>query len=484
MTYDDCGALFRRQAYVGGTWIDADDGQTVTVTNPANGEVIGTVPALGAAEVERAIQSARDGFRLWRDKTASQRAEALRRWHGLILDHRAVLARILTTEQGKPLAEAEAEVDATASFFLWFAEEARRVYGDIVPAPRQGQRILVTKEPVGVCAAITPWNFPLSMIARKAAPAVAAGCSIIIKPAEATPFSALALAVLAEKAGIPAGVFNVVTGPARVVGGTLMDSPVVRKVTFTGSTPIGKLLMRQAADTVKRVSMELGGNAPLIVFEDADLDRAVTGIMQSKFRNAGQTCICSNRIFVQDGIYDAVVEKLVRAIEALRIGNGLEEGVTMGPMIDPRAVADVDKLVQDAVTAGASVAKGGKRHPQGDSFYEPTLLTDVTPSMSVASEEIFGPVAPIIRFSTEEEVIELANDTPFGLASYFYTQDLARAWRVSGALEYGMVGLNEVAISVVEAPFGGFKESGVGREGSRHGIDEYVEIKYVNMGGL
>ena len=476
--------LLKPKAFIDGTWIDADDGSTADVVNPATGAVVATVPMLGQAETERAIASADAAFRSWRKRTANERAEVLSRWHQLILENADDLAAILTAEQGKPLFEAKAEVEAAASFFKWFSEEARRIYGDIVSAPRAEQRILVTKEPVGVCAAITPWNFPISMIARKAAPAIAAGCAIVVKPAMMTPFSSLAMAELGRQAGLPDGVLNVVTGDAKVVGGTLMASPTVRKITFTGSTPVGKLLMRQAADTVKKVSMELGGNAPFIVFDDADMDQAVSGIIASKFRNAGQTCVCANRIFVQEGIHNAFLDKLVGAVEAFKIGNGMDEGVTIGPLINEGALKSMESVVQGAASAGAVIATGGKPHALGGNFFEPTVVTGVDNSMDIAQKEIFGPIAPIIPFRTEDEVIAMANDTPYGLAAYFFTRDMARGFRVSEALEYGMIGLNDVAISVAEAPFGGVKESGVGREGSRHGIDEYVEIKYLSIGAI
>jgi len=477
-------ALFRQQCYIDGVWADADSGETITVSNPANGEAIGTVPKMGAEETRRAIEAAEAAFPAWRAKTAKERSNILRRWYELMMEHQDDLGKIMTLEQGKPLAEAKGEIAYGASFIEWFAEEARRVYGDVIPAHQPDKRIIVLKEPVGVVAAITPWNFPNAMITRKAGPALAAGCTVVCKPASETPLSALALCELAEKAGIPKGVFSVVTGSAREIGGELTGNPIVKKVTFTGSTEIGKVLMEQCAATVKKTSMELGGNAPFIVFDDADLDAAIEGALASKYRNAGQTCVCANRLLVQDGVYDAFVEKLSAAVGAFKIGDGMSEGVTIGPLINMGAVAKMEEHIQDATAKGARVVLGGSRHALGQSFFQPTILADVPKTALVAKDETFGPLAPVFRFKTEEEAIQMANDTEFGLASYFYTKDLARAWRVSEGLEYGIVGLNTGLISTAEAPFGGMKESGGGREGSKYGMDDYVEIKYVCMGGI
>jgi len=477
-------SLLRQQCQIGGQWVDATDGKALAVINPANGTVIGSVPSLSASDVETAIQAAHVALPAWRNTSAKDRAKILRRWYELCMLHQEDLAVILTSEQGKPLAEARGEIAYGASFIEWFGEEAKRVYGDIIPSPGADRRFIVLKQPVGVVAAITPWNFPNAMITRKAGAALAAGCTVVLKPASATPFSALALAELALEAGIPAGVFNVVTGSAGVVGGVLTASPIVRKLTFTGSTEVGKQLMVQCAATVKKVSMELGGNAPFIVFDDADLDAAVAGVMASKFRNTGQTCVCANRIFVQDGIYDRFAEKLKQVVQAQVVGEGMEKGVTLGPLIDKAAVDKVKEHIADAIGLGARVLTGGQAHQRGGLFFEPTILVDVSARAKLMSEETFGPVAPLIRFSTEEEVIASANDTPFGLAAYFYTNDYARSWRVAEALECGIVGLNEGIISTELAPFGGIKESGVGREGSKYGIDDYLEIKYVCAGGL
>jgi len=476
--------LFRQQCYVDGTWIDADSGGTVDVNNPADNSILGTVPKLGAAETRRAIEAANAAWPAWRAKTAKERAALLRRWHDLIMENQEDLAQIMTAEQGKPLIESRGEIAFGASFVEWFAEEARRVYGDIVPANLSDRRLLIVKEPIGVVGAITPWNFPNAMITRKCAPAFAVGCPVVVKPASATPYSALALAVLAEEAGIPKGVFNVVTGSARAIGGELTANPIVRKITFTGSTEIGKVLMAQAASTVKKVSMELGGNAPFIVFDDADLDAAVEGAMISKYRNMGQTCVCTNRFLVQDGVYDAFADKLASRVKALKVAAGTEEGAEQGPLIDMAAVEKVEEHIADAVAKGGRVVVGGHRHARGGSFFEPTIVADVTPDMAVAREETFGPLAPLFRFKTEEEAIRLANATEFGLAAYFYSRDIGRVWRVSEALEYGLVGINAGLLSTAEAPFGGVKESGVGREGSKYGIDDYLEIKYLCMGGL
>ncbi|AWI79322.1 succinate-semialdehyde dehydrogenase (NADP(+)) [Parazoarcus communis] len=476
--------LLRQACYIDGHWVAADSGEHFPVTDPADGRVIASVPRAGAAETERAIAAAEKALPAWRARTAAERARVLRRWYELMLAHQDDLALIMTAEQGKPLAEAKGEIAYAAAYLEWFAEEAKRAYGDVIPSPFADRRIVVTKEPVGVCAAITPWNFPSAMITRKAGPALAAGCTMILKPAEQTPLSALALAELAERAGVPAGVFSVVTGDARAIGGVLTASPVVRKLTFTGSTEVGRLLMQQCAPTIKKLSLELGGNAPFIVFDDADLDAAVAGAMVSKYRNAGQTCVCSNRFLVQEGVYEAFADKLATAVAALKVGKGTEDGVTQGPLIDEAAIAKVESLVADAVGKGAQVVTGGARHEFGGTWFQPTILTDVTPEMAVAKEEIFGPVAPLFRFRTEEEAVAMANDTEFGLAAYFYARDIGRVWRVSGQLEYGMVGINTGLISTEVAPFGGVKNSGLGREGSHHGLDEYMELKYLSMGGL
>ena len=477
-------SLFREQCYVDGQWIDAADGGHIAVNNPADGAILGTVPRLGATEVRMAVTAAENAFALWRGKTAKQRSTVLRRWFDLCMQHTDDLATILTLEQGKPLEEARGEIAYGSAFIEWFSEEARRVYGDIIPANAGDRRIVVIKQPVGVVAAITPWNFPNAMITRKAAAAMAAGCTVVVKPASSTPFSALALAELAERAGVPRGVLNIVTGSSSVVGGELTGNPAVRKLSFTGSTEIGRLLLSQCAPTVKKVSMELGGNAPFIVFADADIDRAVAGVMASKFRNAGQTCVCANRIFVQDSIYDVFASRLKDVVNSQPVGNGLKEGVTIGPLIDEKAVEKVEEHIEDALRHGAKVYCGGRRHALGGTFFEPTILTGVTPAMKLMREETFGPVAPLVRFSSEAEVIRMANDTEFGLASYFYSRDVARVWRVAEALEYGMVGINEGMISTEVAPFGGVKQSGIGREGSRYGIEEYLEVKYLCMGGI
>ncbi|WP_374266326.1 NAD-dependent succinate-semialdehyde dehydrogenase [Zoogloea sp.] len=477
-------ALLRQACYIDGQWVGADSGETAPVINPASGAEIARVPHAGAVEAERAVVAAERAFVGWRDTTAAERARVLRRWFDLMTVHQDDLARIMTAEQGKPLAEAKGEIAYAAAYVEWFAEEARRAYGDVVPSPFKDRRIVVTKEPVGVCAAITPWNFPAAMITRKVAPALAAGCTIVLKPAEQTPLSALALAELAERAGVPAGVFSVVTGEARAIGGVMTGSPLVRKLSFTGSTEVGRLLMAQCAPTIKKLSLELGGNAPFIVFDDADLDAAVAGAVASKYRNAGQTCVCSNRFLVQDGVYDAFAAKLAAAVAGLKVGDGMADGVTQGPLIDEAAVAKVERLVEDALARGARVVVGGKRHALGGTWYEPTVLADVAPGMGVAREEIFGPVAPLFRFRTEEEAIAMANDTEFGLAAYFYSKDHARVWRVSRGLEYGMVGINTGLISTEVAPFGGVKCSGTGREGSKYGLDEYLEVKYLALGGL
>ncbi|HEY9106881.1 MAG TPA: NAD-dependent succinate-semialdehyde dehydrogenase [Roseateles sp.] len=476
--------LFRQQAYVDGRWCDADDGNTLPVTNPATGAVIGHVPRMGAAETQRAIAAADAVWDGWRARTAKDRAQVLRRWYELLLAHADDLAALMTAEQGKPLAEARGEVAYAASFLEWFAEEGKRANGDALQSTATDKRMLVVKEPIGVCAAITPWNFPAAMITRKAGPALAAGCPMVLKPAESTPFTALALAVLAEEAGVPAGVFNVVTGDPLAIGGELTANPTVRKLSFTGSTEVGRLLMMQSAPSVKKLSLELGGNAPLIVFDDADLDEAVAGAMVSKFRNAGQTCVCANRIYVQDAVHDAFVDKLATAVLSLCVGAGDEPGVEQGPLIDEAAVEKVESHIADAVSQGARVLVGGRRHARGGSFFEPTLLTGATASMRVATEETFGPLAAVFRFRDEQEVVGLANATEFGLASYFFSQNIRRIWRVAEQLEYGMVGINTGLISNEVAPFGGVKQSGLGREGSAYGIDDYLVVKYLCMGGL
>ncbi len=474
----------RDKILIGGEWLDARSGAVSEVVNPATGEVIGTVPDAGAHEAEQAIAAAHEAFQSFRETTAQDRAQMLRRLHDAIMDNQDALARLLTLEQGKPLAEAKGEVGMSAAYVLWFAEEARRVYGDVIPSPWADRRILVTKEPVGVVAAITPWNFPSSMLSRKIGPAIAAGCTAVIKPAQQTPYSGLAWGALCEEVGIPKGVVNIVTGDPEAIGGAFTASPLVRKITFTGSTRVGKILLRQAADTVKKVSMELGGNAPFLVFDDADLDRAVAGAMAAKYRNAGQTCVCTNRFYVQAGIHDAFVEKLSEASRKLKVGAGTEDGVAIGPLIDGKALAKVEELVADAKEKGGRIVTGGGRHEKGGTFYQPTVIADATPAMRFSREEIFGPVAPVFRFETEDEAIRLANDTEYGLACYFYTKDLGRAFRVSGKLKYGLVGINEGIITTEVAPFGGMKESGLGREGSKYGIEDYLDIKYVCVGGL
>ena len=476
--------LFVQRCYIDGQWLAADDGSTIAVRNPATGEVLSSVPRLGAGETRRAIAAANAALPGWRMQTAAQRARLLRRWYELMLEHQDDLALIMTSEQGKPLAEARGEIAYAASFIEWFAEEGKRAYGEIIPPNGSDRRLLVSREPVGVCAAITPWNFPAAMITRKAGAALAAGCTMVVKPASQTPFSALALAELARRAGIPSGVFNVVTGSAKAIGGEICANPVVRKLSFTGSTEIGAQLIAQCAPTVKKLSMELGGNAPFIVFDDADLDAAVVGAIASKFRNAGQTCVCANRLLVQDGVYEAFTHKLAAAVAQLKVGNGVDAGVTQGPLIDASALAKVEELVADALAKGARLVCGGRPHALGGTFYEPTIIADVAAGMRVAREEIFGPVAPLFRFKEEAEAIAMANDTEFGLASYFYARDVGRVFRVSQALEYGMVGVNTGAISTEIAPFGGVKSSGLGREGSRHGLDDYLEMKYVCVAGL
>lgn len=476
--------LFRAQCYIDGRWLDADKGETIAVTNPATGETIGTIPKMGVAETRRAIEAANAAYPAWRARTAAERSVIIRRWFELLLENQDDLATLMTAEQGKPLAEARGEIAYAASFLEWFAEEGKRVYGDTIPQHQRDKRIVVIKEPIGVCAAITPWNFPSAMITRKAGPALAVGCTMVVKPASMTPYSALALAELAARAGMPAGVFNVVTGSSGAIGGEMTGNPIVRKLTFTGSTEVGKQLMEQCSGTVKKLALELGGNAPFIVFDDADLDAAVEGALVSKYRNTGQTCVCTNRFLVQDGVYEAFAAKLAAAVSAMKVGDGLKGEVQQGPLIDMNAVAKVEEHVADAVAKGARILCGGKRHELGGSFFQPTVLADVTDEMAVAREETFGPVAPLFRFSSEEEAVRMANDTEFGLASYFYTRDIGRVWRVAEAVEYGIVGINTGLISTTVAPFGGMKESGFGREGSKYGVDDFLEIKYLCMGGI
>jgi succinate-semialdehyde dehydrogenase/glutarate-semialdehyde dehydrogenase len=477
--------LFRQQAFVGGHWVDAASGEVKQVLNPANGQLVGTVPNCGAKEARTAIEAADKALADWRSRTAKARAQVLRKWFDLIMANQEDLAVLMTVEQGKPLAESRGEIAYAASFIEWFAEEGKRAYGDVIPAHGTDKRIIVLKQPIGVTAAITPWNFPTAMITRKAGPALAAGCTMVIKPSELTPFSALALCVLAERAGLPAGIISVVTGDPKPIGGEFTSNPLVRKLSFTGSTPVGKLLMSQCAGTVKKVSLELGGNAPFIVFDDADLESAVNGAIASKYRNAGQTCVCANRIYVQSGIYDRFAARLAEKVGEMKVGNGLDQGTVVGPLIEEKAVAKVEEHVRDAVSKGAKVVVGGKRADAGNGhFYVPTVLTGIKADMLVLREETFGPVAPLMKFETEEEVIRLANSTEFGLAAYFYSRDIARVWRVAEALETGIVGINEGIISTEVAPFGGVKESGIGREGSKYGIEDYLEIKYLCIGGI
>jgi len=477
-------SLLRQACYVDGQWIAADDGATLDVNNPATGAIIAQVPLAGQAETRRAIDAAQRALPAWKALTAAERARLLQAWFRLMVEHQEDLARLMTLEQGKPLAEARGEITYAASFIEWYAEEGKRAYGDVIPSPFHDRRLMAVKQPIGVCAAITPWNFPAAMITRKAGPALAAGCTMVVKPAELTPLSALALAELAHRAGIPAGVLNIVTGDPRAIGGELTSSPIVRKLSFTGSTEVGRLLMAQCAPTIKKLSLELGGNAPFIVFDDADLDAAVAGAIASKYRNTGQTCVCSNRFLVQSGIYDAFAERLAQAASQLQVGDGFDTGVAQGPLINQAALDKVERLIGDAQSKGARIVTGGRRHARGGLWFEPTVIAGVTTAMDVARQEIFGPVAPLFRFDTEEEAIAMANDTEFGLAAYLYTGNLARTWRVSEALEYGMVGINTGLISTEVAPFGGIKNSGLGREGSRHGLDEYLELKYLAMGGL
>ncbi len=476
--------LLRQTCLIGGEWLAADDSSTLDVNDPASGEVLGTVPRMGAAETRRAIDAAAAAWPAWRARTAGERARLLRAWFDLINENGDDLARIMTAEQGKPFAEARGEIAYAASFIEWFAEEGKRIYGDTIPQHQPDKRIVVVKEPIGVCAAVTPWNFPAAMLTRKAGPALAAGCTMVCKPASATPYSAIALCVLAERAGIPAGVLNVVTGSSSAIGGELTSNPIVRKLTFTGSTQVGSALMRQSAATVKKLSLELGGNAPFIVFDDADLESAVAGAMMSKYRNTGQTCVCANRILVQEGIYDAFTDAFTDAVGGLKVGNGMDEGVTQGPLIDIAAVEKVEEHIADAVSKGARVAIGGARHELGGTFFQPTVLTGVTRDMQVANDETFGPMAPLFKFSSEADALRMANDTEFGLAAYFYTRDIGRIWRVAEGLEYGIVGINTGIISTEVAPFGGMKSSGLGREGSKYGIEEFLEVKYLCMGDI
>jgi succinate-semialdehyde dehydrogenase/glutarate-semialdehyde dehydrogenase len=477
-------SLLRQQCFINGEWSDANDAATITVVNPATGETLGTVPRMGASETARAIGAANAAWPGWRKKTARERSAILLKWNALMLANADDLALIMTAEQGKPLAEAKGEIGYAASFIEWFAEEGKRVAGETLASPWPDRRLLVTKEPIGVCAAITPWNFPAAMITRKVGPALAAGCPIVVKPAELTPFSALALAVLAERAGVPKGVFNIVTGDAPAIGGEMSSNPVVRKLSFTGSTAVGRIMMQQCAPTIKKLSLELGGNAPFIVFDDADLDAAVEGAIAAKYRNAGQTCVCANRLYVQDGVYEQFARKLVAAVAKLQVGNGVAPGVTQGPLIEEKAVVKVEQHIADALAKGARLLAGGKRHALGGGFFEPTVIADVSSAMLVATEETFGPLAPLFRFQTEDEVIAMANATEFGLAAYFYSRDIGRVWRVAEAIESGMVGVNTGLISNEVAPFGGVKQSGLGREGSRYGMDDYLVVKYICMGGM
>lgn len=477
-------SLFRQQCFIGGQWVNADSGETMDVVNPANGETIGTMPVAGASETRRAIEAADAAWPAWRKLTAKERAAIIRKWHDLVLANADDLAMLMTLEQGKPLAEAKGEIAYASWFIEWFAEEGKRAYGEVIPQTIADRRIVVIKEPVGVVAAITPWNFPAAMITRKAGPALAAGCPIVLKPASSTPYTATALVELADRAGVPAGVINLLSGSAQAIGGEMTKNPTVRKLSFTGSTEIGKELMAQCAGTIKKVSLELGGNAPLIVFDDCDMDQAIRGAMASKYRNAGQTCVCANRILVQGGVYDEFSSRFALAVGELQVGFGLTEGVTQGPLIDMAAVEKVEEHIQDALAKGARLVVGGERHSLGGQFFCPTVLAGATTEMKVASEETFGPVAPLFRFETEDQAIEMANNTEFGLAAYFFSRDIGRIWRVAEALEYGMVGINEGIISTEVAPFGGYKESGLGREGAREGLHEFLETKYLCMGGI
>ncbi|MAW85177.1 MAG: succinate-semialdehyde dehydrogenase (NADP(+)) [Phyllobacteriaceae bacterium] len=477
-------AFLREANYINGEWVQADSGAMIDVVNPANGERIGGVPKSGKAETKRAIEAAEEAFHAWKKTSALHRSQMLRKLHDAIMDNQDALAELLTMEQGKPFAEAKGEVGMSAAYVLWYAEEGRRVYGDVVPSPWADRRILVTKEATGVIGAITPWNFPSSMLARKIGPALAAGCTAVVKPASQTPYSGIAWGVLAEEVGFPKGVLNVVTGSASEIGQEICENPLIKKITFTGSTDVGKILLKQAASTVKKVSMELGGNAPFLIFDDADIDRAVEGSIAAKYRNSGQTCVCTNRFFVQDSIYDRFVEKLAEATNKLKVGPGLEEGVNQGPLIDMNAVEKVEEFIADAESKGGKVLAGGKRHELGGTFFSPTVIAEATTDMKFMKEEIFGPVAPVYRFKTEEEAIAMANDTEFGLACYFYTSDMGRAFRVMEGLKYGLIGINEGIITTVEAPFGGLKESGLGKEGGHQGIEDYLDTKYVCIGGL
>jgi len=477
-------SLLRSQCYIDGAWCDASDGESFAIVNPATGTVIGRVPQMGAVETRQAIDAANVAWPAWRKLTAKARAAVLRRWFELVIAHQDDLALILTSEQGKPIAEAKGEIQYAASFIEWFAEEAKRAYGEVIPTVAEDRRIVVAKEPIGVCAAITPWNFPAAMITRKAAPALAAGCPMVVKPAEATPLTALALAVLAERAGLPKGVFQVITGRPEAIGGEMTRNAIVRKLSFTGSTGVGAKLMEQCAPTIKKLSLELGGNAPFIVFDDADLDEAVSGALASKYRNSGQTCVCTNRFYVHDAVYDAFISKLAKAVEGLSVGIGTQDGITQGPLINESAVRKVESHIDDAVSLGARIVTGGKRHSLGHGFFEPTVIADATAAMKVAREETFGPVAAVFRFTSDDEAVQFANDTEFGLAAYLYSRDIGRIWRVAESLEYGMVGINTGLISNEVAPFGGIKQSGLGREGSHFGLDEYLELKYLCVGGI
>lgn len=478
------GKLFRQLAYIDGAWTGAEGGRMLEVNNPATGDIIGTVPNMGAAETKKAIEAAQRALEGWKTMLASDRAKILKKWADLQLENIDDLAKILTTEQGKPLAQAKAEIQSGIDYVVWMAEEGRRVYGDVIPTHNKTHRLVTLKQPVGVCAMITPWNFPSSMITRKTGPALAAGCTVVMKPSEFTPFSALALAELAERAGIPKGVLNIVIGEAQPIGKEMTDNPTVKKLSFTGSTAVGKILLTQCAGSVKKVSMELGGNAPFIVFDDADIDAAVAGAIASKYRNAGQTCVCANRIFVQEGIYDAFAQKFTEAVAKMKVGNGLEDGVEIGPMINVKGMEKVEQHLADATQKGGKVTTGGKRHKLGESFFEPTVVTGATSDMKFFREETFGPLAPLFKFKTDDDVIKMANDTEYGLAAYFYSNNMARIWRVGEALEYGMVGVNSVAIVAAQAPFGGWKQSGIGTEGSKYGIEDYLEIKLLSLGGL
>ncbi len=474
--------LIRSQAYIDGQWVDADSGDTLKVDNPATGEIITTVPKMGKAETKRAIAAAEKAMKAWAARTAADRAKILRKWYNLMLEHQDALGELLTREQGKSLTEAKGEIAYAASFIDWFAEEGKRAYGEVIPTHDASKRIVTLRQPVGVVGAITPWNFPSAMITRKVGPALAAGCAVVLKPASQTPLSALALAVLAEEAGLPAGLFNVLTGSASAIGGELTSNETVRKISFTGSTEVGRTLMAQSAETIKKVSLELGGNAPFVVFDDADIDAAAEGAVASKFRNAGQTCVCTNRFYVQAGVYDAFVEKLCAKVKTLKVGNGLDEGVQIGPMIDENGVEKVEEHLADAVKKGATILTGGERHELGKTFFQPTVVAGVTQDMQLCREETFGPLAGVVKFETEDEGVALANDTIFGLAGYFYSRDISRIWRVAEAMETGMIGINTGILSTEVAPFGGIKQSGLGREGSRHGLDDYMEIKYLCMG--